>query len=357
MPHAHSSGESVSALNHLKRGFRAFEIGAATTLLALGAYEAVHFLGDVGPDIGINFGSTRPTFDGKSLEGSGIAVQEPLPYCPYKVEEDTGVVSHNQTIGAHIGPFSLYLSGFEANHLYPTEKEVCSVDPIDLKVKPTYNADGVIDAVTVKVPVPESENPGLDFNDGQVLCMPLPANATLGEVRLEASIYNKAKAEGQTLNCHFGTHATGLGVASDQDPANNIYPSLQAAEDAGIFDPLSNKIMGKVIHNIHTETLKYMHKEYPTAATVHLIMPSKSALSPFAQVENSWDVQSADIMNGAKSVSLTQNGNATELQIVSRYDGIPGSVQLSTELNQTEDNEVDGLIKHTEAAASLVEKS
>jgi hypothetical protein len=266
--------------------------------------------------------SQPPVISGQVLPNSTVVTHEQLTSCTDEVSVDVGVLSHDKYLA---------VSGYKADHMYPVKYAECGQDGLTLNVQKHYNASSMVDAVTVSVPHYKPINAGIDFNDGQVLCMDLPSTSSVGDVHAKSQSYNSMKKKNQTIHCNWGQNTTGLGFDTPNDAASNTIGSLQFAQNAAVLSPLPKYAEEQILSDVRQKTMTDIQAEYPNAKVKVILPRFKSQLE---QIENNWESQSSDIMNGIKSISFSSDSGSTVINMNSRYDGINGSVKLPVDLSQ-----------------------
>jgi len=285
--------------------------------------------------LGINvhgFSSTLPEANGKILKNSWHKTTEKLAECPDVLGVDVGVLSHNRVDG---------ISGFKADHLYPVTYSKCGKGLVSLTVNKHYNSLGVVNEVSTNVPNYQPIDAGINFNNGQVLCMGLSSTATMKDVISAAKTYRHDKKVNENIQCDWGQGTTGFGFAGDKDPANNMMISFQSAQDAGVLSPIPNSVNRSVARDVKMETSAFLQAVYPTAKKIEV---NYEALNPVQQIENNWMSQEPDIMNGAKYVDFSNSNGATQLNVTSRYYGMQGHVAFDVDLSNRQVNELNHFI-------------
>ncbi len=298
-----------------------------SAVAAVGYFAVVGLSNELGNHFGIHLNlpgleSQPPVISGQVLPNSTVVTKEQLTSCTDEVSVDVGVLSHDRYLA---------VSGYKADHMYPVKYSVCGQDGLTLDVQKHYNTASNIDAVTVSVPNYKPLNAGIDFNNGQVLCMDLPSTSSVGDIHSQSDSYNSKKQKNQTIKCNWGQDTTGLGFDTPNDAASNTIGSLQFAQNAGVLSPLPKYAEDRILSDIKQQTLADMHAEYPNAEVKVILPRFKSQLD---QIENNWESQSEGIMNGVKAINFSSEDGSTVINMTSRYDGINGSVKLPVDLSK-----------------------
>lgn len=315
-----SQGSHHNVIDTIKKG-------AAVGCLALAGYGAVglleHELDIRVPGISIKLPdrSNTPPIAQAAVNSQTYQAFTTDIRCADEISVDVGVTDHSRFA---------WISGYEENHIYPVRFLECGTDGYQVSGVKKSLADGKVISVTVAETNYSPTNAGVDFNDGAVLCMNLPATATLQQIKQAQETYDRERANNKTLNCDFGQNTTGAGIVTPEVVAADTVASYTLAQDAAALSPVPNPLQQKVINTVTKQTKAQLSNDYPGAKI--MVKPPKLE-SPINQIEADWIENGEDITYSLSSYKLVNPPNGdSEMEVTSVYNGAKGTIILPIRL-------------------------